>query len=96
MEIKLSNIVYNVLIIGYVLSVEELSIMVPYYSVIHHTPNMMAYVRIDSVTYLPDSKWDHVRSISMVKMLAIISGPPLILSNSAVAPYVLKHFTDFH
>ena len=75
MGMKLSNIVYYVLIIGYVLSVEELSIMVSYYSVIYHTPNMMAYVRIASVTYMPDIKLDHVRSISMVKMLAILSSP---------------------
>ena len=44
MDIKLSNIVYYVLIIGYVLIVEEQSILVPYYNVINHTPNMMAYV----------------------------------------------------
>ena len=94
MGIKLSNIVYNVLIIAYVLSVEEQSIMIPYYNVIHHIPNMQAYVWIASVTYMPDSKWNHVRSISMVKMLVIISGPPLILSDFVVAPYALKHFTD--
>ena len=70
MGIKLSNTVFYALIISYVLSVEEQSILVPYYNIINHTPNMMAYVRITSVTYMPDSKWDHVRSISMGKMLA--------------------------
>ena len=44
MGIKVFNTVYNVLIIGYVLIVAEQSILVAYYNVINHTPNMMAYV----------------------------------------------------
>ena len=56
---------------------------------------MIAYIRIASVKYMPNGKRDHVRSISMVKILAILSNPSLILPNSVAAPLALKHFTDY-